>query len=209
MQLIARVYRLWQLSRVLVALFLILTFTACNSQPTPTPTPSNTPPPPTLAPEVLQATDVSVVQTFAVPAPGTMVQNAIRYTPGFDPRFTFDVLFFQQTSSETGAQTVIELQSNGTITRDGRTGTLDAATVQQINSLLNQLDFYGLEGIFVGSENPAAYRYYLRVDSARGSRSIDAQDGFTPAEMQSLFTLLLTLDVGNPATPNAEVTETG
>jgi hypothetical protein len=66
----------------------------------------------------------------------------------------------------------------------------------QANDRLNQIDFYRLQGVFTGPALPDGYFYSLTVESAIGSRTLSAQDGYTPPELMELFAFFS--DLGAP-----------
>ena len=60
-----------------------------------------------------------------------------------------------------------------------------------LDSLLDQLNFFGLQGVFTAPGTSAdTYQYSVTVNRAGSSRTIQAEDGFTPPELLQFLTLL-------------------
>src|SRR4051812_13570756 len=167
-----------------VALVLALVLAGCGGQ-----APSPTAVPPTAAP----ATDVPVVSqddnqlatlaaTVGAAQPGTLVIPNDSKTPNAPTPapIVLDSLLFTQTGGIANISLSIELHGDGTLIRDGQTSKVSADDVKQIQSLLDGIHFFTLQGIFVSPASAAdAYTYTLSVNSPTGSRTISSQDGMT------------------------------
>ncbi len=177
---------------LLVAIIGVLLLASCNNTPEPTATPV----PPT-ATEVVAPTAVAnpadnlgdFEGTITVPIPGTLTVGNTGETPDAPTTpLALDKLTFTQTGGAANVKFVIQLQGDGTLTRDGVTSTVSPDQVQQIAALLDQIDFYHLQGTFVSADSSAdTYRYSLNVESAVGSRTIFSQDGLTPPELEQIY----------------------
>ena len=171
---------------LLVAIIGVLLLASCNSAPEPTATPI----PPT-ATEAATATPVAnpadnigdFEGTLTVPIPGTLAVGSTGGTPMRPRSLVLNQVTFTQTGGAANVNYVIRLQGDGTLTVDGVTSTVSPDQVQQIVALLDQINFYNIQGTFVSGDSAAdTYRYALNVDSSIGSRTIFSQDGLTPPE---------------------------
>jgi hypothetical protein len=177
--------------RLAATLILILLFAACSPE---IPTPTATPTAEATATIAADSDQLSVLSlTIAVPIPGTLILGNSNVPPGGRPALEFDTVYFTRTGGIAGQQLLIELRRDGTLIRDGESSTVPDATVADVDNRLNLIDFYGLQGIFTGPVAPDAFIYNLTVESNVGSRTISAQDGFTPPELIDLFSFFAAL----------------
>ncbi|MBI1281194.1 MAG: hypothetical protein GC179_23915 [Anaerolineaceae bacterium] len=92
----------------------------------------------------------------------------------------------------------ILLLSDGTLTRDGVKSVVPAEQVKQISDTLDQLGFFGLQGVFQGvGTSPDVYTYYITAERDGASRTITAQDGFMPPAFTELVRTLSQLGATN------------
>jgi hypothetical protein len=147
---------------------------------------------PTSAPQVrAYETDEA---SSALPLPGTLVAPT---TPDPDAGLLFDSIQFERTGGIAGKPLTIEIKSDGTVTRDGVASSITPDQVTLIDTVIDQLNFFGLQGVFVSPGTSAdTYQYSVTVNRAGSSRTIKAEDGFAPPELQQLLSLL-----GSIATP--------
>ncbi|MEO8610024.1 MAG: hypothetical protein ABI690_19175 [Chloroflexota bacterium] len=123
-----------------------------------------------------------------LPIPGTMIAAT---TPDPDAGLLFDTIDFERTGGIAGKPLSIQIKSDGTVTRDGVASTITADQVTLIDTVIDQLNFFGLQGMFQAPGTSAdTYHYSVTVTRAGSSRKIDAEDGFVPPELQQFFTLL-------------------
>jgi hypothetical protein len=122
-----------------------------------------------------------------MPPPGQIISTAT--TPDPDAGLIFDVIRYRQTG---GGETLeIEVRSDGTVTRNGATSTITQDQIIFIDNLLDQMNYYGIQGVFTApGTSPDVFRYRITVDRAGSSMTIDAHDGFVPPELRELFVLL-------------------
>lgn len=129
-----------------------------------------------------------------LPLPGTIVAPT---TPDPDAGLIFDTILLERTGGLAGIPLTIEVKSDGTVTRDGVASTISPDQVTFIDNIIDQLGFFGLQGVFAAPGTSAdTYRYDLTVTRAGASRTIKAQDGFLPSEFAQLLSLLS--DLGAP-----------
>jgi hypothetical protein len=182
---------------VVILCALAVALVGCTGASTPTATPI----PPT-APSDLTVTQAqnplaNLVGTVDVPVPGTLAAVNQNETPNAPTRtpISIDTLTFAQSGGIAGVTLMIELHGDGTLIRDGQTSQVSAENVQAIAALLDQIDFFNLEGIFTGAGAATdAYRYTLTVDAPNGSRTIISQDGLTPPELYDVYNAIRALN---------------
>jgi hypothetical protein len=130
-----------------------------------------------------------------LPVPGTMSAPT---TPDPEAGLIFDDIQLERTGGIAGQTLTIQVRSDGTFTRDGVAGTITPDQVTMIDNLLDQMNFFGLQGVFTAPGTGAdVYNYEVTVNRAGSARTIKAQDGFIPPEMIQLLSLLSSL--GAPA----------
>lgn len=179
----------YRLSLVIFAAFL---FAACNSTPTPTQMILSTavPETATLESEVQQVEPTPITEV-TLPAVGTIVAPATE-----DPNagLIFDLITFTQTGGPNNITLTIELRKDGTLIRNGETSTVSQADIVAIDTMLDDLDFFGLQGVFAAAApNPDVYAYQITVEREGASRMINAQDTYSPAELKALFAAIINL----------------
>jgi hypothetical protein len=174
------------------ALLLALMLAGCGGQsPTATPVPP-TAVPPTDVPVVSQGNDQlsTLAATLGAAQPGTLVIPNDDKTPNAPTPapIVLDSLLFTQTGGIANLSLSIELHGDGTLIRDGKTSKVSTDDVKQIQSLLDGIHFFDLQGIFVGQAGTSdAYTYSLSVNAPTGSRTISSQDGMTPPELAQIY----------------------
>ena len=183
-----------------VALLISLILAGCSGQQ-PTATATAVPPtavPPTAAPAVSQGDDqlATLAATVGAAQPGTLVIPSDAKTPNAPAAkpIVISDLLFTRTGGIAASSLTIELKGDGTLTRDGKSASVSADDIKKIEALLDGINFFQLQGIFVSPSGTAdAYRYSLSVDASTGSRSITSQDGMTPPELSQVYDAILAL----------------
>jgi hypothetical protein len=144
--------------------------------------------PPSGSPVVMERTLVYETGQPTLSAPGTLVAAA---TPDPDVGLIFDLIQFEQTGGITGETVTIELRGDGTLVRNGVTGTISQDQVAFIDNMLDQMNFFGITGVFTAPGRGADLLYYtLTVERAGTSVTLRAQDGLIPPELGQLLTLI-------------------
>lgn len=120
-----------------------------------------------------------------VPLPGTLVASE---TEEVEPRGDFRYLRFEQRSqgADSGLQLVI--YGDGRVERDGREGRISPADIQRINDAIGELNFFGLQGTFMGPPgNDETFVYRISIETDTMGRAINAQDGYIPTQLRTFM----------------------
>lgn len=180
---------------------ILLALAGCSGAAQPTSTPTATPAPTTVTTEEVVPTanspQVELAATINAPVPGTLMHSDTGETPNppTRPPIAFDTLSFAQTGGIAGISLTITLNSDGTLVRDGQTSHVTADQVKQISDMLNQLDFFNLNGQFVSVGGAAdLYRYTLTVTSGGDSRMVVSDDELTPPPLFALYNAIRALN---------------
>jgi len=189
-------------------LFGVLFLAACGGGGTPAPTADSSGPttqstsasvgetPDLAATQAAQPTVEQEQRAFGTDEPPLPIPGTLDASTNIDPEagLVFDSIQLERTGGVAGQTLTIEVKSDGTFTRDGVPGNISPEQVTLIDNLIDQLNFFGLEGVFVAPGTSAdVYRYQVRVSRAGSARMIQAQDGFTPSELIQFFSLLSSL----------------
>ncbi len=183
-------YRLWLIAICLLAL------AACTGTTAPTATPEPTVVPDTATPDPVQ--QVTPLAVDNLPAVGEMITSA---TEDPEAGLVFDNIMFTQTGGASNIELTIELRSDGTLIRNGETSTVSQEEVLAIDAMLDELNFFGIQGVFAAAApNPDVYSYSITVERAGSSLMINAQDTYTPVELKELFAAIVNLGqpIGSP-----------
>jgi hypothetical protein len=172
----------------------VLILTACSGAGAPTATsvpPTAVPPTNPSIPEVNNSlATLAATAGVNLSQPGTLVIpiNALSPNAPTDAPIAFNDLTFTQTGGITGLNLVIQIKGDGTFIRDGKTARVTQDDLRKIETLLDGIHFFSLQGIFNGPSAPVdAYQYSLTVNAAQGSRTISSQDGLTPPELNQIY----------------------
>lgn len=167
----------------------LLVLAACNGPTASTATPEPTVVPDTATPEPVQQASPAVV--VSLPPVGEMVSSA---TEDPEAGLVFDTIFFTQTGGASNVELTIELRGDGTLIRNGETSTVSQEDVLAIDAMLDELNFFGIQGVFAAAApNPDVYSYSITVERAGSSLMINAQDTYTPVELKELFAAIINL----------------
>jgi hypothetical protein len=167
-------------------ILLVLLLSACAST---TDNPAVTGAPQPSASETIsedQLTPTSVIPLdVTLPPVGTMIAPA---TEDPEAGLIFDVVYLEQTGGFTGIPLTVEIHSDGRLVRDGVEGRVTPEQVAEIDNIIKEIKFFGIQGQFEpAAANPDAYLYKISVDRGGASRTINAQDGFTPEPLLRLI----------------------
>lgn len=82
----------------------------------------------------------------------------------------------------------LTLRQDGSYVRNGVTGRVPPSVVTAVDDALDNINFFGLNGIYssLNAENPTR-RYSLRVVRANLDRRIEGEEGFIPREFLMLL----------------------
>lgn len=125
--------------------------------------------------------------------PGTLVSSA---TEDVDAGLLFDSVRLVRFGGPEGAERIeVEVFQDGRYIWNGTPGLVTAETVTQIDNAIDTLNFFGMQGAMLGpSAETADYRYTITVKRGSSERTINAQDGFYPRELNILLAAIL--DIG-------------
>jgi len=153
--------------------------------------PQGTTPEGEQTPDVLAEAGVTIAPAGTIIAPATEDPNEGQ---------GFTSILYIQTGGLSNMSLTVEVYPDGRVVRNGATSNIPPEQVQQISAALDQLNFFGLQGSFTAAGGkPEEYRYSLTVERADGSsRTINAQDNYTPPELLSMFAMINTLGSGDP-----------
>lgn len=125
-----------------------------------------------------------------LPAPGTIVAATEDPNAGL----VFDSLTMERTGGIAGELLTVQVLSNGSVFRNGAASAISADQVTQIDGLLDQMNFFQMQGVFTAPGAGAdLFTYAITVERAGASRTVTAQDGLIPPELQALITALVQL----------------
>lgn len=146
--------------------------------------------PPPVTPIVFPTQTPASEGALPVPLPQTLVASE---TEDVVPRGDFDYIYFRQTGGEDGIEIVIEFFGDGRVTYNGEEGTIAEANIANLNTLINDLNFFGLQGTMMSAAPSGSETYYYQVYIQRGNqqRSINSQDGFMPREYIAFLGVLI------------------
>ncbi|MBZ0295227.1 MAG: hypothetical protein K8L99_21870 [Anaerolineae bacterium] len=130
--------------------------------------------------------DPLVAANIALPLPGTIQAPATE--EALAPEGRFDSMIFEQTGGPNNTTLTIEVYGDGRVVRNGVESTVSETQLMELENMLRELNFFGLQGQFtVPGAGEDIYRYRITVEQDGGSRMINAQDGYTPPELLELF----------------------
>jgi hypothetical protein len=125
-----------------------------------------------------------------LPAPGTIVAATEDPNAGL----VFDSLTLERTGGISGERLTVQVLSNGSVLRNGAASTISADQVTQIDALLDRMNFFQMQGVFTAPGAGAdLFTYAITAERAGAVRTITAQDGLIPPELQMLITVLVQL----------------
>ncbi len=83
------------------------------------------------------------------------------------------------------------VRQDGSFLRNGVAGRISEARVLEIDRLIDQLNFFGLNANFISLAETRNRKYQLRIDRGTRSRTIQSEDGFMPVEYRMLLAEIL------------------
>lgn len=145
---------------------------------------------PTSAPPAAPTERVFETGQPPLPVPGTLVAAATEDPEAGQP---YQNVLLERTGGLEGKPLTIQIM-NGAVTRDGTTATATPDEVNAIYTLLDQIGFFGLQGVFTtAGAGTDLYSYRLTAERNGASRTIDLQDGYAPPELQRLLDAIVRL----------------
>jgi hypothetical protein len=88
----------------------------------------------------------------------------------------------------------IEIRGDGTVTSNGNTRQVTDEILENLNSLIREMNFFGASGDYIGAlplEGSEDFLYTITVERGDLSRSIQARDGNMPQELQNIIAAVL------------------
>ncbi len=123
-----------------------------------------------------------------LPPPGVLIPPA---EPDPNVGLVFDSILLERSGGPEGVPLNIEIRSDGGVTRDGQASSISADTVTQIVTMLDQMGFFGMSGVFSApGTSDQVYTYRITVNRQGASRTITAQEGYLPPEITELINTL-------------------
>lgn len=181
---------------------LIIAVTACTSGDAPAPQNTATggatePTPVPTDPSFVVVTRQPTPEVFElpVPAPGTLIAST---TEDPESGLIFDMIQVVQFGGPEGAERrEVTLLQDGSYTVNGVAGVTTAQVVADIDAILDELSFFGLQGSMLGPvPDTDDYRYSITVKRGDLERTITMQEGFYPRELDRLLLAVFALGAG-------------
>ncbi len=139
-------------------------------------------------PEVVRGPTGVPMIVPASPEPGAQAF----VTEEVEPIGDFEVVELVQSGGRNDIETTIEIFADGRVVQDGQEGMVDPNTVQRLNQMIRSMDFYGMQGTFIGPPgDEAGYTYRLYVSASETARSITMRDGYLTPELQDMLGLIV------------------
>jgi phosphatidylethanolamine-binding protein (PEBP) family uncharacterized protein len=173
---------------------------------------------PTLVNEANTPAETAVIADAATPEPDTSPQPIPTIRPTFegelvpgdpqtlvasrtedpDANVPFSTIRVERTggpfTGETPEPLVVEISGDGKITRNGTEGRVEQATLDTLNALIREMNFFGASGDYLGVvplDGTENYFYTITVVRGDLTRSIQAQDGSMPQELTNIIARVL------------------
>lgn len=130
-----------------------------------------------------------------VPLPGTLVASS---TEDPEAALIFDMIQVVQFGGPEGAERrEVTLLQDGSYTVNGVNGVTTPQVVADIDAILDELSFFGLQGAMLGPiPDTDDYRYSITVKRGDLERTITMQEGFYPQELDRLLLAVFALGEG-------------
>ncbi len=126
-----------------------------------------------------------------LPALGTIIPPA---TQDPDAGQLFDSVALNRTGGFAGKELNIVVKNDGTLMRDGVASTITADQVKEISNMIDQIGFFGMQGIFQAPGTSAdMYVYKVTVERNGSARTVTAQEGYIPPQLTNLLQVLTLL----------------
>jgi len=133
-------------------------------------------------PQPFAPTLLPVEEEGALPVPlaGTLVASETE-----DPQagLAFDYIYLLQEGGSNNERIIAEIYGDGRTTFNTREGKIGQDTIIEIIRAIDELNYFGIQGTFLGpAPRPNEYNYTIVVQRGANSRRINAQDGYIPME---------------------------
>jgi hypothetical protein len=143
------------------------------------------------------ATSGASVGIPSIEAPNSTISAPVTEDP--DAGAVFDEIYFSQTGGLAGTSLVVQVYPDGRVLRDGQPYQISADQVSAIDSALDAMDFFGMQGSFTSPGGGRdTYTYELSVSRGDDSRLVVAEDGLIPPELMDVFSMILDAGLTRP-----------
>ncbi len=146
---------------------------------------------PTTDPAVVVVTPRGT-DAFTVPLPGTL-DPIVTEDPNI--ALVFDRIYLVRTGGPQNSGALeVEIFQDGRVIRNGETQLISPDEVLALDTMLDEIDFFGIHGAYLGppTGQDEPYRYELRVERAEDRRLIVFQEGYIPDEIEALLAAIIT-----------------
>jgi hypothetical protein len=123
-----------------------------------------------------------------VPLPRTLVASE---TQEVEPIGGFQVVTFEQRAEGESSGPMLVIYADGRVSRGGQEGRLEPADIQQLNDAISDLNFFGLQGTFLGPPGgEGTFIYRVAIETETVGRAINAQNGYMPEQLTVFLGLI-------------------
>jgi hypothetical protein len=152
---------------------------------------------------VVIVTPQAVVEGNDVPLPGTLVHDSEYVDENMGAVFD-QIIFSRYGGGDNAPPYRLVVNQDGTYDINGEIfGQVDPSTVTQVDDILDEINFFGINTPMLGPGPDAInYRYVLTVYRGDDEMSIRAEDGYTPQPVMRLFGALMGIIVNSANTSN-------
>lgn len=152
---------------------------------------------------VVIVTPQAVVEGNDVPLPGTLVHDTEYVDENMGAVFD-QIIFSRYGGGDNAPPYRLVINQDGTYDINEEIfGQVDSTTVTQVDDILDEINFFGINTPMLGPGPDAInYRYVLTVYRGDDEMSIRAEDGFTPQPVMRLFGALMGIIVNSDNTSN-------
>lgn len=123
-----------------------------------------------------------------LPQTGTIIPPEVQ-----DPEagLLFDSVALNRMGGIAGVELNVVITKDGNVTRDGVSSTIPSDQVKLISDKLDQIGFFGMQGVFQAAGTSAdVFTYRLSAERNGSSRTVTAQDGFIPPQLADLLQIV-------------------
>ncbi len=136
-----------------------------------------------------------------VPLPGTLAYDNEYIDENMGA--VFDRIIFVRTGGGPDSSFYqLNLNQDGSYQLNSETlGQVDSATVINLDNILDDINFFGINTIMLGpAPETDKYRYTITVERGDDELTIRAEDGFTPQPFQKLISALMNVVINSDTT---------
>lgn len=154
---------------------------------------------PTTDPSLVTLEPTSPAFVIVTLPPSEVTEDLLEGLPGYgtleasvteDPNvaLVFDKIQFYRYGGDSMAnQLEIIINQDGSVTCAGVPGTTPLTQIETIDGMLDSINFFGLQAVFISLAPTTNLKYRLVVTRGEQERMIDSEEGFTPTEYNILL----------------------